>query len=63
MFTTAPNTVKDPLQFSVPVIKPRIRASTSNNLFIGISAEAHLGVGGHLTIGWDANKFWEILTE
>ena len=57
-----PKTVKDPLQFSFPIAKP-IEGNLSQGLFIGISAEAHIGVGGHFTIGWDATEFWRILTE
>ncbi len=57
-----PKTVKDPLQFSFPIVKP-IEGNLSQGLFIGISAEAHIGVGGHFTIGWDATEFWRILTE
>ena len=57
-----PKTVKDPLQFSFLIVKP-IEGNLSQGLFIGISAEAHIGVGGHFTIGWDATEFWRILTE
>lgn len=55
-------TVKDPLQFSFPIVKP-IEGNLSQGLFIGISAEAHTVVWGHFTIGWDATEFWRILTE
>ena len=57
-----PKTIKDPLQFSFPIAKS-VEGNLSQNLFIGISLEAHLGVGGHFTIGWDINEFWRILTE
>jgi len=59
---SCPQTIKDPLQFSFPIIKP-IEGNLSQDLFVGISVEAHLGVGGHVTIGWDAKEFWRILTE
>ena len=48
--------------FRFPIVKP-IEGNLSQGLFIGISAEAHIGVGGHFTIGWDATEFWRILTE
>lgn len=57
-----PQTIKDPFQLSFPVVKP-IEGNLSQNLFIGINAEVHIGIGGHFTIGWDANEFWRILTE
>lgn len=57
-----PQTLKDPLQFSFPLLKP-IEGTLSDSLFIGISIEGHVGVGGHITIGWDLNEFWRILTE
>ena len=38
-----PKTVKNPLQLSFPVVKP-IEGNLSQNLFIGISAEAMIGV-------------------
>ena len=57
-----PKTVKDPLPFSSPITKP-FEGNLSPGLFIGISAEAHIGLGGHFTIGWDATEFWQILTE
>jgi hypothetical protein len=54
------NTIKNPLQFTFPIVKP-IEGNLSSDLFIGINAEAHLGVGGHLIIGWDVSEFLKIL--
>ena len=57
-----PKTVKDPFQFSFPLVNP-VEGNLSQDLFIGIGAEIHIGIGGHFTIGWDANEFWRILTD
>lgn len=57
-----PHTVKNPFQLSIPLIKP-LEGELSDGLFIGASVEAHIGLGGHFTIGWDANEFWRLLSE
>lgn len=40
-----------------------IKEDLSPKIFIGISAEIHIVFGGHITIGWDGNEFWRILTK
>lgn len=57
-----PKTVKDPWQFSFPIIKP-VEGNLSSGLFIGISGEAHLGIGGHFSIGFDVNEFIKVFNE
>ena len=57
-----PKTMKDPFQASFPIVDP-IQGDLSDGMFIGVSSSFHLGIGGHFTIGWDADVFWEELTE
>lgn len=57
-----PNTTKDPLQFSFLTIIPK-NGEISDNGFIGLSADLHVGIGGHFAIGWNTKEFWRILTE
>ncbi len=40
-----------------------VEGEASDTLFFGVSASAHLGLGGHVKIGWDANEFMSILNE
>ena len=57
-----PKTVKDPIQVSIPIVKP-IEGTLSDSVFVGINMGAHLGIGGHFIFGWDLKEFWRILRE
>ena len=57
-----PKTNKSPLQLSVPFIKPA-EGEMSDELFIGVSGDAHCIIGGHFAIGWDVDEFIKIMKE
>ncbi len=60
---SCPKTKKDPIQVAIPFVKPIEGDLSNDELFIGISSELHLGVGGHFKLGIDINQFIKVFME
>ena len=58
-----PKTKKDPIQITIPFVKPIEGDLSNDELFIGISSEVHLGVGGHFKLGIDIKQFIKVFME
>ena len=57
-----PKTLKDNFQFSIPIVKS-VEGDFSDEIFMGLNIQTHLGIGGHFTMGWDLNEFLKIVME
>lgn len=46
----------------MPIVKS-VEGDFSDEIFMGLNIQTHLGIGGHFTMGWDLNEFLKIVME